>query len=526
MNVRKSRHVGRVFLRSVAVVFSAASILGGSALAKSTGGEQGLGDKPNFIVIFADDQGYQDLGCFGSPLIKTPRLDQLAREGIKFTSFYAQTVCGPSRAALMTGCYPLRVAKKGNRVDVHPYLHTREITIAEILDRVGYATACFGKWDLAGHTQTRFDPSLLPTKQGFDYFFGTPTSNDAVVNLLRNDEVVEKSADMNTLTRRYTDEAIDFIRDNREKPLFVYIPHTMPHTRLGVSRQFRGKSAGGLYGDVIEEIDFNVGRIVDAVKELDLTQRTYVIFTSDNGPWEKKGDHGGCAVPLRGAKTSTWEGGLRVPCVMWAPGRVPADTVCDEIASTMDLLPTLAKLAGGRVPGDRVIDGNDISPLMHGQEDATSPTSAYYYYQHTHLQAVRSGKWKLHLPRPANPPWTPNWAGHIAPADVIDIPAPLLYDLETDIGERNDVSDRHPDIVARLLDLAERAREDIGDYNRIGKNARFFDPQPRRPDAAGVGPEAHGGWLVVCFVPSGGFRPRLFFNYELRSFSTATLDLP
>jgi len=441
-------------------------------------------DKPNFIVIFTDDQGYQDVGCFGSPLIETPRLDRMAAEGVKFTSFYAQTVCGPSRAALMTGCYPLRVAKRNNQVDIHPYLHTREITIAEVLRDAGYATACFGKWDLAGHRQAGYDPNLLPTRQGFDYFFGTPTSNDSIVNLLRNETVIEKKADMNTLTRRYTDEALAFIRDNRHRPFFVYIPHTMAHTKLGASAQFRGKSKRGLYGDVVEEIDFNVGRILDAVRDLGLDGKTYVIFMSDNGPWAIKKEHGGSALPLRGAKTSTWEGGLRVPCIMRAPGRIPAGIVCDEIASTMDMLPTLAKFAGGKTPTDRIIDGHDISALMHGAKGATSPTKAFFYYQHTHLQAVRSGKWKLHLPRPANPPWTPTWARHIDPEDVIDIEEPMLFDLNNDIGERRDVAAEHPAVVGRLLELAEGARSDIGDYNRVGKNARFFDPQPRRPDAA------------------------------------------
>ncbi|MHC4202753.1 MAG: sulfatase family protein [Planctomycetota bacterium] len=441
-------------------------------------------EKPNFIVIFTDDQGYQDVGCFGSPAIRTPRLDRMAREGMRFTSFYAQPVCGPSRAALMTGCYPLRVAKKDNRVDVHPFLHTDEITIAEVLKDAGYATACFGKWDLAGHSQTRYDPGLLPTRQGFDYFFGTPTSNDSVVHLLRNEQVIEKRADMDTLTRRYTDEAVDFIRRSRETPFFVYLPHTMPHTRLGVSDALRGKSKRGLYGDVIEEIDWSVGRILDTVDELGLDGRTYVIFTSDNGPWHIKRKHGGCALPLRGAKTSIWEGGVRVPCIMRAPGRIPAGGATDEIASTMDLLPTLARLAGGKVPDDRVIDGRDVSPLMHGEAGAQSPTGTFLYYQHTHLQAVRSGRWKLHLPRPANPPWTPNWARHIDGKDVFDIKKPMLFDLAEDIGERSDVASAHPEVVGRLLDAARRARDDIGDYDRAGRNARFFDPEPRRPDAA------------------------------------------
>jgi len=314
---RAATFTRRGFLRTTGMGLAAVGLpLGGRAESDTPP------TKPNFVLVFTDDQGYQDVGCFGSPRIRTPRLDALAREGMRFTSFYAQTVCGPSRAALMTGCYPLRVAKKGNRVEVHPRLHAREITLAEVLKGAGYATAAFGKWDLAGHTQNRFEPELMPNKQGFDTFFGTPTSNDRLVNLYRNDQLVEKSADMNQLTRRYTDEAVAFLRAHKDKPLFLYLAHTMPHTRLGASERFRGRSRRGLYGDVIEEIDWNVGRILDAIKELRLERRTYVIFTSDNGPWAIKGEHGGSAAPLRGAKTSTWEGGLRVPCIMWAPGRI------------------------------------------------------------------------------------------------------------------------------------------------------------------------------------------------------------
>ncbi len=440
--------------------------------------------RPNFVIIFADDLGYQDLGCFGSPNIKTPNIDRMAREGMRFTNFYAQTVCGPSRAALMTGCYPLRVAKRNNQVDIHPFLHTKEITIAEVLKTVGYATACFGKWDLAGHTQTKYDRELLPTKQGFDFFFGTPTSNDSKVNLLRNESVIENKADMDLLTKRYIDEAIVWIRSHSDQPFFVYIPHTMPHTLLGASSQFRGKSARGLYGDVVEEIDWNCGRILDCLDELGVDEHTYVVFTSDNGPWWIKQEHGGSADPLRGAKTSTWEGGLRVPCVVRAPGSVPADQVCDEITSTMDFLPTLARLAGAEVPADRVIDGHDMTDLLHGVKDARSQTEAFYYFQHTHLQAVRSAKWKLHLVRPAEPPWGPKWARHIDPKDVIEVKSPMLFDLSTDIGETTDVATSHPDVVQRLLKLAEWASHDIGDYDRIGKNARFFDSDPPRPDAA------------------------------------------
>ncbi len=446
-------------------------------------------DKPNFIIFFADDLGYQDIGCFGSATIQTPNIDRLAEEGTRFTSFYAQTVCGPSRASLMTGCYPLRVAKRNNdQKSIHPYLHTKEITIAESLKGLGYKTGCFGKWDLAGHTQKNYDRTLLPTRQGFDYFFGTPTSNDSFVNLLRNETLIEPKADMATLTKRYTDEALEFIRNNRSHPFFVYIPHTMPHIRLAASEQFRGKSQRGLYGDVVEEIDYHVGRVVQEIKTLGLEKNTYFIFTSDNGPWfldrhpalsvqkDTKGSHGGNAAPLRGHKTSAWEGGVRVPCVMWAPGRIPEEKVCSEIATTMDLLPTLTSLASGKVPQDRVIDGKNITELIHGQAGAVSPTQTFYYYVHRQLMAVRCGKWKLHLPRKTNT--MPTWNVFHKEADIIDFSEPLLYDLEQDIGETTNIADQHPDKVMELTRLAEWARDDIGDYNCVGKNARFFDPQP------------------------------------------------
>ena len=448
-------------------------------------------EKPNFVIIFADDQGYQDLGCFGSPDIKTPHIDRMAKEGMKFTSFYAQTVCGPSRAALMTGCYPLRVAQFQNRVEVHPRLHTKEITIAEILKAQGYATAAYGKWDLAGHTQNAYTPELLPTHQGFDEFFGTPTSNDAIVNLIRNEKMIEKKTDMSLLTQRYTDEAIDFIKRHQNKPFFVYLAQTMPHVKLAASEYFRGTSKRGLYGDVIEELDANVGRILDTIRQAGLSENTYVIYTSDNGPWylgrspghlkrigKHAAEHGGSALPLRGAKTSMWEGGLRVPCVIWGPGRVPAGETCHELASTLDLLPTLATLAGSDIPNDRVIDGHDISDLIHGVPGSQSPTKAYYYYARTKLRAIRQGKWKLHLPTEVDARW-----GHYSKQeDAIAITKPLLFDLESDIAETTDLAEKHPEIVKEMLKLAEWARNDIGDEDRIGENARFYAPQPRRPD--------------------------------------------
>ncbi|SMP58739.1 Arylsulfatase A [Neorhodopirellula lusitana] len=447
--------------------------------------------KPNFVVIFADDLGYGDLGCFGSEQIKTPNIDKMAAEGTRFTNFYAQTVCGPSRAALMTGCYPLRVAIVKNRVEVHPHLHSDEITIAEVLKDVGYVSIAIGKWDLAGHSQTDYSPNLLPTHQGFNTFFGTPTSNDRIVNLIRDEVVVEPKADMSQLTRRYTDEAIGFIQQNKETPFFVYLAHSMPHVELAVSKPFQGKSAGGLYGDVVEEIDWNVGRILQTLKEEGLDDNTYVIFTSDNGPWyfgRSKGHqkkfgkdaigHGGSGLPLRGAKTTTWEGGLRVPCIVRAPGRVPADVECTEVASTMDLLPTFANLAGGQTPTDRVIDGHDISKLLHGTTGQTSPTEAYFFYRRTRLEAVRVGKWKLMVPTPVDSKWS-----HYAKAtDAVAITKPMLFNLEIDASETTDVSASHPEVVEALSKQIEFARNDIGDFDRIGKNSRFFDPQPRRPD--------------------------------------------
>lgn len=470
-------------------------------LESATGGRLEASDPlpPNFVIIFADDLGYGDVSCFGSKAIRTPNLDRMAAEGMRFTSFYAQPVCGPSRAAIMTGCYPLRVAERSNVKNIHPILHEREITIAELLRPLGYATAMIGKWDLAKHTNRGFHVDLLPQGQGFDSHFGTPSSNDnwARTVLLRDGKVVEDPIRQDvTTTERYADEAIAFIKHNKKQPFFVYLCPNMPHTALHVSDRFRGKSERGLYGDVIEEMDFHVGRVLDTLRSEQLAERTYVLFTSDNGPWLIKNrghrqgigaeDHGGSASPLRSGKVSTWEGGVRVPCVFWSPGQIPASGTCDELASTLDVLPTIAALAGTKVPDDRTIDGEDIRHLLAGESDQVNQDKVFCYYFLTHLQAVRHGKWKLHLPRPERPPWlrpfTPN--RHIHPSDDIGIARPMLFDLESDVSETTDLADKQPQIVKRLLAIAEAAREDIGDYNRIGKGARFFDDGPRRPNAA------------------------------------------
>lgn len=440
--------------------------------------------RPNFILIFIDDLGYGDIGVNGSPNIRTPRIDALAREGTRFTSFYAQPICGPSRSALMTGCYPMRLAERNNKKHLHPVLHSKEVTLAEVLKPAGYATAMIGKWDMAGHSNTTYQPDLLPLHQGFDMQFGTPSSNDSTTQtvLMRDGKVIENPTVQATLTERYTDEALRFIQENRRKPFFLYLCPNMPHTALAASDKFRGKSKRGLFGDCVEEIDYNVGRIVDTVNKLGLAKNTYILFTSDNGPWLVKNEDGGSAGPLRSGKVSTWEGGVRVPCIFWAPGRVPAGRVCPEMAATLDVMPTFAALAGVGAPQDRVIDGLDIRDLLHGKTDQ-SPRDTYHYYLWTHLQAVRKGKWKLHVTRPGQPQWIMPLlrTRHIDAADAQDITQPLLYNLETDPGERYDLSAKHPEIVKEMLAHVERVREDLGDYNRLGKNVRFFDPMDARP---------------------------------------------
>jgi len=460
-----------------------------------TGAEAAESAKPNIVVIFADDLGYGDVGCFGSTTIETPNLDRMAHEGLKLTGFYAQTVCGPSRAALMTGCYPLRLATPGNKVGDHPPLHLNEITMAEALGEVGYRSIAIGKWGLAVHRQSKgVLPSLFPIHQGFDEFFGTPGSNDASVNLYRGEELIEPRADMSQLTKRYTDEAIRFIKESEGEPFFVYLAHTMPHIRLAVSEDFKGKSKGGLYSDVVEEIDFNVGRILKTLQEEGLDENTYVIFTSDNGPWYLKrspshlerfkrqgvsvDEQGGSAGPLRGAKTSSWEGGLRVPFIIRAPGEVPAGVESAAPAATIDLFPTLVSLAGGEMPADRVIDGRDVTSLLTTGDAGQIEEKPYFYYVRTRLEAVRFGKWKLHVPRSLDQ----KWAHYSEIEDAINISQPMLYNLDEDMSESNDLAASHPEVVAELMQHIEYARKDIGDFNRIGENARFFDVEPRRPD--------------------------------------------
>jgi len=439
---------------------------------------------PNIVVIFADDLGYGDLGCFGAAQAKTPHLDRLAADGMRFTSFYvAQAVCSASRAALLTGCYP-------NRVGIHGALgpqaehgiHDNETTLAELLKSRGYATGIFGKWHLGHH------PRFLPTRHGFDVYFGLPYSNDMwpkhptagrnypPLPLIDGEMTVEQNPDQSQLTTLYTQRAVQFIEANRSKPFFLYVPHTMPHVPLFVSDKHKGKSGQGLYGDVIMEIDWSVGEICAALARANLEQNTLVIFTSDNGPWLSYGNHGGSPGPLREGKGTTWEGGVRVPCVMRWPGKIPAGSTCTEMAATIDVLPTAAALAGAEVPSDRVIDGKDIRPLMFAEAGAKSPHEAYYFYWNDQLEAVRSGRWKLHFPHPYRSLSSAASAGRDGkPGPYVQKQTGLaLYDLEADIGESRNVAADHPDVVQRLKELADRARDDLGDstQDKRGKNVR------------------------------------------------------
>jgi len=454
----------RDFLRTLGFGLASATLSGYKTFdANASSGSQSH-KKPNFIIIFTDDQGYNDVGCFGSETIETPRLDRMAAEGMKLTSFYSQTVCGPARCALLTGCYPKRAGFDSN--DIKGWrVPTAEITTAEVLRKAGYTSACIGKWDISGR---RFVEGMLPNDQGFDYYFGTLGANDGGrVTLWRNKTRLRTTEDMGSLTALYTNEALAFMTENKDRPFFLYLAHTMAHVKLGASEKFLGRSKGGLYGDVIEELDYNVGRVLDAVRELGLDAKTYVLFTSDNGPWLSKGKMGGSAHPLRLGKGSAWEGGFRVPCIVWGPGRVPGGTQSNELTATLDVMPTFAALAGAEVPTDRIIDGRDQSALITGKTKG-SARDTFYYYVKGNLHAVRRGRWKLALPNRRR------FYGY-AP-DTAEVIQPELYNLENDVSEKHDVAGRHPDIIRELLKLADQVREDIGDLDQWGRNSRYSMP--------------------------------------------------
>jgi arylsulfatase A-like enzyme len=445
---------------------------------------------PNIVLIMTDDQGYGDLGCFGAKGFQTPNLDRLAAEGTRFTSFYvAQPVCTASRAALMTGCYANRVSLFGAlNHESNVGIAEAELLLPEICKAAGFATAIFGKWHL-GHRD-----KFLPTRHGFDEFLGIPYSNDngplhpivrtiPSLPLIDGEKVVELDPDQSHLTRRFTDRAIQFIEKNKDRPFFLYLPHVMPHVPIFVSEKFRGKSALGLYGDVIEELDSGIGEVLNALKRNGLDEHTFVIFCSDNGPFLSYGNHAGSAGPLREGKLTTFEGGVRVPCIMRWPGQIPAGRTCNELLSTIDLLPTIVRLIGGKPPTNK-IDGEDRWPLIAGQAGA-KPRENFYYYAGDELQAICSGPWKLHLAHeyltPAEPPGKngkPANFENLKPESMqmsglrgiasrhgylVKKIEQSLFNLDDDIGETTDVSKTHSDIVQRLLKLAENARADLGD---------------------------------------------------------------
>jgi len=410
-------------------------------------------DRPNVVLINCDDLGYGDLRCYGSKVNKTPALDRMAKEGVRFTDYHVMSpVCSASRAAMLTGCYPQRLGFPGVLFPGSPKgLHPNEVTIAKVLKGRGYRTKIVGKWHCGDQ------PEFLPTRHGFDEYYGLPYSNDMGIQgspenrgkrkplpLLRNDEVIQQQPDQRGLTERYMEQCVRFIRDNRDGPFFLYLAHMYVHVPLFVPRRFLRQSENGAYGGAVECIDWVAEVIFHELKRLGLDGNTVVIFTSDNG--SRARGEGGSNAPLRGTKATTWEGGQRVPFIMRWPGKIPGGRVLDEMVTSMDLMPTLARIAGATEPKDRKIDGKDISPLVFGEEGAESPHETFYYYRGDRLEAVRKGRWKLHLAKGKETE-----------------PMRELYDLEGDIGEEQNVYDEHPDIVRELEAVAEAARSDLGD---------------------------------------------------------------
>ncbi len=416
--------------------------------------------KPNIVLIFIDDLGYADIGPFGNKLARTPHLDRMAAEGMKFTSFYATPVCSMSRASLMTGSYSARVSIPGVLFPKDTIgLHSNEITLAEIVKEKGYATVCIGKWHLG------WQKEFLPTRQGFDHYFGLPYSNDMSVlahgtrfpplPLIRDETVLGTEPDQSQFTRQFTEEAVKFIRENRAKPFFLYLPHVMVHNPLAASGAFRGKSKDGILGDAIEEIDWSVGQIMATLKELKLDENTLVIFTSDNGPADSRP-----APPFRGSKGSNWEGGVREPCIMRWPGKIPAGTTCDQIAGNIDLLPTFANLVGVKPPPDRVIDGRNLTPLLFDPKAGPVRDTHLYFAGNATLAAIRQGNWKLFLNASDNSTGTTSAQTEVQKKKKAAVPTGL-YNLADDPGEARNVAAAHPDIVAKLRAEAKTREAEI-----------------------------------------------------------------
>ncbi len=429
---------------------------------------------PNFVIIFTDDLGWGDIGYFGHPTIRTPNLDRMIAEGQKWTSFYVgASVCTPSRAALMTGRYPIRSGMCSDRRRVlfpnsNGGLPQTELTIAGALKEADYATACIGKWHL-GHL-----PEFLPTRHGFDYYFGIPYSNDmdleppegmtrreAVlqpeseyfhVPLMRNEEIIEQPADQTTITKRFTEETVEFIREHQDGPFFVYLAHSMPHVPLFRSEEFVGVSRAGLYGDVIEELDWSVGQVMDTLRELDLAENTLVLFTSDNGPWNLLRDymlHAGLPGPFRGGKGTTWEGGVRVPTVFWQPGTIDPGVVMD-MGAAMDILPTFAALAGVTLPDDRLYDGYDLSAVL--LDEAASPRDSFIYYRGEQVYAARKGPYKAHFVTEG---------AYGSGPDRTEHDPPKLFNLDIDPPERENMAADDPEVIEEIEAMVQRHKDSV-----------------------------------------------------------------
>ena len=434
----------------------------------------GEGEPPNIVLIFTDDQGYQDVGVFGAKDIPTPNLDKMAGEGVKLTSFYAaQAVCSASRAGLLTGCYP-------NRIGIHNAfmpdskigLNPTETTIAEMLKSKGYATGIFGKWHLGDHQD------FLPTRHGFDEYFGIPYSNDMwpfhpqqgpVFNfgplpLYENETIIDTLTNQSQLTTQITARSVDFINRNKDRPFFLYVPHPQPHVPLFVSEKFRGKSGRGLYGDVIMEIDWSVGQILNALKINNLDENTVVIFTSDNGPWLSYGNHAGSALPFREGKGTAWEGGHREPFIMTYPAGLKGGRTIDAAVMAIDILPTLADITGSQLP-ETVIDGRSVWELLKGDSKESPQEAYYFYYRVNELHGVRYGKWKLYFPHnyrtmEGQQPGKDGLPGNYVYIDLNEIE---LYDLSEDPGEITNVAAQYPDVVEEIEHLADTMRKKLGD---------------------------------------------------------------
>ncbi|MEG3657807.1 sulfatase [Arenibacter palladensis] len=429
---------------------------------------------PNVILIFTDDQGYQDVGTFGSPNIETPHLDQMAKEGVKLTSFYsAQPICSASRAGILTGCYP-------NRIGIHNALgpgsptgiNAAEMTIAEMLKNIGYNTAIFGKWHLGD------SPNFLPTRHGFDEFFGIPYSNDmwpyhpqqgTVFNfgplpLYENETVLDTLTDQSQLTTQITEKSVDFINRNKNNPFFLYVPHPQPHVPLFVSDKFKGKSERGLYGDVIMEIDWSVGEILAALKKNGIEENTVVIFTSDNGPWLAYGNHAGSALPFREGKGTAWEGAQREPFIMRYSNKITPGKTIDIPVMAIDILPTIAEITGARLP-NLTIDGKSALSVLTGESQESPQEAYFFYYRINELMGVRYGKWKMYFPHTyrtmdGQEPGKDGLPGEYRMVEMEEIE---LYDVTTDISETNNVAEEYPEVVDKIKVLANEMRHELGD---------------------------------------------------------------